>query len=425
MTRDYLYNPNNEIKFIYKPHIAQPDLVWLNYKNNDYLWNYFGPFLNEDNYLYKAHKPDIDITPDIFEAGSILGLDSNSDALTQILVAIGTTSLSELKPEQFSLLLNNLPPEVNYPNELSEVLLATGEQYGWDRIPYPVNQNHQVLRTERLKRINDFINFLKYQLKEYSKARSDPGNFIHTYGRDKYDEITRLIYIHLDEILPLVYPNKPLVKMMTTFFRHYGWIKDDIFDIIKKSGFIIDKNNVPIDQQKPKFKNYIKFGLNYVPIRGFDISYMPKIYYEAIYRWLFKTKTTPINWEKLCDLKIFNRKILNKIAVEQYQVDSYRIDELLDFELCNEIKNKEKERKERAKQIISEAQKIGPEIIYQPGAYWTHPQYATTMKQLPQFAPSVNPREMEREILSLCNNPNTSIFELIRKAHELDLLLYI
>ena len=147
-----------------------------------------------------------------------------------------------------------------------------------------------------------------------------------------------------------------------------GWVKSDIVDAISKLNFVgksridtiqryklllnansyggsqktADYYQKKIDENKPLWNLYLSpsaagIKSNSENMAGFSTTkYKSKLYYETIYRILFKTLTY-IDWGKRCDIKNVSKNDINRLAIEGFAKSpvSIKIDGLSD--ICQRI----------------------------------------------------------------------------------------
>ena len=189
--------------------------------------------------------------------------------------------------------------------------------------------------------------------------------------------------------------NQEYLMLSSTY--NVGWTKSDIREAIRASGLLIDRKEAKEKYNKDSRcwdpLNYIKDNdgkLLNAP--GFNISDLPsKIYYLTLYRYIFSTqKRTNLNltYEKYQKGKLTD-SLFSKIIQLRTGIDIDHVKDLTPAAKIQFIKDCLSIR-EIGKKAALEAIEIAPELIYQPGSYWTRPTGANTMKDLPNFQPMKN-----------------------------------
>jgi len=132
--------------------------------------------------------------------------------------------------------------------------------------------------------------------------------------------------------------------------------------------------------------------------------YMPRAYYETIYRKLFNTPIY-IDWREYCRRdkpKYVN--LLRFLAINDFDYSISDIKQLSFQELCQKLSDESLRRRNIRLAIGREAIELGPQIIYQPGSAFVKPERPEL------FASIVREQRIrhEYEVEQACQDPNVS-----------------
>lgn len=156
-------------------------------------------------------------------------------------------------------------------------------------------------------------------------------------------------------------------------FRYHVWSKYRL-----RSEFVIDG----ILGSKCRFEEWLKLHPNpdytnrpsLVTISMTDLTTWQEAYYWHAYHQLicFRTPST-VNWNQLAQTRLVPIQLLRFIA----RIDLYQDPTTLPLatykNLCRVESRFWRERRARLAELASEAQLIGPMIMYQPGSQWVQP----------------------------------------------------
>ena len=207
---------------------------------------------------------------------------------------------------------------------------------------------------------------------------------------------------------------------------HIGWKKQDLFDAITKTGL-----NVPVTQiikEKGKDKKIAKSPLsdlmsykNY-KLPGFKSKpYLPKIYYETIYRKLFNTLQN-INWAEVCKGKLIKFPNLREIATQEFHFNYKIIKKYKYDQICGALQAESERRRKVKEKLIIKIPKRQPMIVYQPGSQIVT-QMATTLGQFAQPVPTPQfVKPIYQRIYNMCSpNSNDTKADILLEASYMGL----
>ena len=222
-----------------------------------------------------------------------------------------------------------------------------------------------------------------------------------------------------------------------------GWSKKDIVNAIINTGLVTKDSNykMPINRilditelfpARDRLKwNPIGFNgspkLTYrrrpiISRTFYSTYYMPKLYYEIIYRKIFSTLYY-IDWKQVCRLNLMSYSDLEIVAKTLNILINSRDSPQ---GLCNVIENYASSRREFQQVLIKEVPQVARALVYQPGGPLSYSQVQS------QFAVSSRPQvfnlseEQKKKITESISNVcrrNKPISEVERKAYIYDVLL--
>jgi hypothetical protein len=170
-------------------------------------------------------------------------------------------------------------------------------------------------------------------------------------------------------------------------------------------------------------------GLRGVMI-GFDQSryggvnaYMPKYYYETIYRRIFNTLIN-VDWAQVCQQGLIDLPKLRMIAISDFSFPEDQVNQLDQIQICGLLEQESARRRGIREQLtigIPEAQEA---VKYQPGGAMMR-QLQTEVAGLGLgAAPTVEPKPISpqlQRLIEMCEDPNTTREQIFALAQEMDL----
>ncbi len=166
-----------------------------------------------------------------------------------------------------------------------------------------------------------------------------------------------------------------------------GWRKKDLFDAIMAAGLHVPVVTVEgATVQRSPLSDLMKYYRKKMP--GFGATpYMPRMYYEAIYRKIFNTLIN-IDWAQACSKRLVSFQNIRNFVVRDFGFDYRQILKLNYKGLCN-LLVQESERRRTVREELKEGIPMAqPIIAMQPGALAVQLQAQT----LGQFAPTMGPQ---------------------------------
>ena len=174
--------------------------------------------------------------------------------------------------------------------------------------------------------------------------------------------------------------------------NHYGWDKKDLQRAIANSGLAIQikprkvarindsayyiDRGIPLSslgitsQRHPGQEDSI-----YLPGIFSEEAYLPRRYYEAIYRKIFNTLQN-VDWPALCGEKSISTELLRYVANNDFGIPLDVVRESEYEDICNMLEEESTQRRELQSQVAREAVELAPALIYQPGSRWVQPEMA-------------------------------------------------
>ena len=171
-----------------------------------------------------------------------------------------------------------------------------------------------------------------------------------------------------------------------------GWKKSDLQRAIANSGLAIaipphrigDQKNpgytidrgIPLDALGIESERYPgQEHTIYLPGIFSRNAYMPRWYYEALYRKIFNTLQN-IDWIQLCREGGVSSDMLKYVAVSDFGLDWEEIQGFPDEVLCERLDAEARYRRMTMQQLAEEAKELAPALIFQPGSRWAQPETA-------------------------------------------------
>ena len=203
--------------------------------------------------------------------------------------------------------------------------------------------------------------------------------------------------------------------------NHYGWDKKELQRAIANSGLAIQiKPRKVFKVNEPEY--YIDRGIPlsslgitsqrhpgqessiYLPGIFSEGAYLPRRYYEAIYRKIFNTLQN-VDWPALCGEKSISIELLRYVANNDFGIPLDVVRESEYEDICEMLEEESTGRRELQSQVAREAVELAPALIYQPGSRWVQPKMAEYFQPgTTGFAPVNIPAEWT-EIEETCD-PN-------------------
>lgn len=399
--------------------------IYQEYLNNGYDWHYFGFFNKNDPRIVVRH--DVELKPELFEVGQILIpqrlypiiINKNEDTLTKDLInslypsehkevptSFIPTQFQNLTPEQSALLTLADPNNINSLDKSSSGTLLS--EYLLSLVEYNPDSN---LNISMIDTSHDH-----YTGKSENLYRRAVGNL----------ELAQMMNITTDRI---------------------GWTKKDINNAIFESGLLVAESQLPPGTKKIRktpgmfTKYYFLDHGHYYPAYGVkdpkeidrrflsmgrrmtttDYAvelWMPKIYYNALYRKIFGTLER-VDWPLACQMGLVKPEILRNLAISDFYLSPETVSQLNDQQLCQMITDISAQRRRQRLEIARESAVRAPELIYQPGSIFVKPSATTVggmMTTRPKFAPTE--AVISQEIEDLCGNPSAVARERLLELAE-------
>ncbi len=148
--------------------------------------------------------------------------------------------------------------------------------------------------------------------------------------------------------------------------------------------------------------------------------YMPKVYYEALYRKLFTTLIN-VDWGRVCSQNLIGTEKLRNVAISDFHFDEYLVKRFEYKDLCNILQEESKRRrqlKDELKEIIPEARDV---IYYRPGG-----RIMRGAETIGMFKSEVKEPRDEKEtsldrLIQMCSDPDLTKEQIFELAQEMDL----
>ena len=220
--------------------------------------------------------------------------------------------------------------------------------------------------------------------------------------------------------------------------KFLGWSKWNLFLAIKHSGLMIDHRQpyraprLPYDAVKILPASAIGVDKEKV-VSGFGRnSYLPKAYYEVIYRQIFDTNSQ-IDWVSACQHNLVSLNMLRYVIVTVFGQDYKDIKDLNMDKLCQKVAEIAEARRELASSTAQLAQELRDPLTLQPGGLLHRPAFLTEgmIRDLPstEIGPIVEigppkKRDPYREVITACADPDISKHYLLFIATRMGLLDY-
>ena len=159
---------------------------------------------------------------------------------------------------------------------------------------------------------------------------------------------------------------------------------------------------------------------------GFKTTpYMPKLYYEAIYRKLFNTMIN-IDWVQVCRQKLVYYPKLRQIAVSDFGFRYNDVKQLDYDQICDLLEQESKRRRAIQEELMAGVPEAQQVVALQPGGRIMRQVQAEAVKLRPgAFAPIAEPeREVKpqlQRLIAMCADPNVTREQIFDLAQEMDL----
>ncbi len=214
--------------------------------------------------------------------------------------------------------------------------------------------------------------------------------------------------------------------------KFLGWSKSRLFDAIKESGLMIDHRSPyraprwPYDAAKILPASAIGVNKEKV-VPGFGLlEYLPKEYYEVIYRQIFDTNSQ-IDWVSACQNNLVTLNMLRYVALTAFGQEYKDIINLSMDELCQKVAEIAEARRELASSTAQLAQELQVPLMFQPGSMLIRPAFLIEgmIRDLPptEIGPPKE-RDPYREVITACADPDISKHYLLFIATRMGLLDY-
>jgi len=146
------------------------------------------------------------------------------------------------------------------------------------------------------------------------------------------------------------------------------------------------------------------------------LPYMPRPYYEAIYRKIFSTPIY-INWQEYCNSA--QPKDLNNLRFIALDTFGFTVDEINSFPsvslLCKLLQEESQRRKSLLRSIAQEAAEIAPALIFQPGSIFVRSTRSKLIAPTPVQEHTLSAYEVDQA----CRDPNVSKGYLVFLAERM------
>ena len=254
-------------------------------------------------------------------------------------------------------------------------------------------------------------------------------------------------------------PDHPLGQILSPAGKNMiGWRKRDLFDAIKATG--LTKVEVVPDPRSANFvdlfaegfrvnrdaiidlsrKGIVKSGRKTSELSemfgytdrssrgtmpGFKTTpYMPKLYYEAIYRKLFNTMIN-IDWVQVCKQKLVEYPKMRQIAVSDFGFRYNDVKQLNYTEICDLLEQESKRRRAIQEELMAGVPELQPALLYQPGGRIMRSTQAEAAKLRPgTFAPTETVSHASpqlQRLVDMCADPDVTRDQIFTLAQEMDL----
>lgn len=194
---------------------------------------------------------------------------------------------------------------------------------------------------------------------------------------ENFDSIAISTYQNYMNVITKYINNRPIYKIKKEskklpIPRCLGWSRKKISDAISKLGYpsYSDDLFLPVSAISENQKGTVLIVIKWSDRSDKDIYPYDKLFYETIYRSLFRTSQY-LDWQNICDNKLFSEDLLKFIAT--YDFRRYLTQENKDYimslnknQICQEIINMLGRDKVK-KLLSSDLQDIYHDFIYQPG----------------------------------------------------------
>ena len=158
--------------------------------------------------------------------------------------------------------------------------------------------------------------------------------------------------------------------------------------------------------------------------RGIN-SYLPKYYYEAIYRKLFNTMVN-VDWAQVCQQNLVEYPKLQRIAVTEFNFDQTVITRLDYNEICGLLEEESKRRRAIREELTIGIPEAQAAVAFQPGGRLMMGAMKEAIARQPEmFAPVAEPeKEVKpelRRLIDMCADPEVTRDHIFALAQEMDL----
>ncbi len=188
-------------------------------------------------------------------------------------------------------------------------------------------------------------------------------------------------------------------------------------------------------------KNYTERGPSFLyekrgTLIGFEgDSYLPKYYYEAIYRKIFNTLVN-VDWKEVCRTNMVDIEKLRQISVTDFNYTEGMVSNLEYGELCDLLERESTERRNIKIELLEGIPAAQSAVLYRPGGKLMRDIQAQALTRPGGvFAPIEEKKSRDRDIdifynkvKEICSDKNSTrddIFDIILDMDLLQLILHL